>query len=129
MIRGIGTDIVAIARIDAIMKKYGLRFLKRHFSPRELASLENKPNRIESIAGRFAAKEAIVKALGTGFRENITMKDIEITNDELGKPSVTLSEKLQAQFKEKLDIVVSISHEHTYAVAFALWQSESKGIE
>lgn len=120
MILGIGTDIVEIARIAAIIDKYGEKFLRRFFSDREVAYALSKKNSHEVIAGRFAAKEAISKALGTGFRDDITMRDIEICNDDLGKPAVFFSEKLQSR-TVGTTMHISISHEKKMAIAMALW--------
>jgi len=121
MILGIGTDICDLDRIDHLIKSYGDRFLDRFFTEKEQEYFSRHSDKSPIIAGRFAAKEAVSKACGTGFRDNFTMKDIEITNDNLGKPTVSLSPQILAQFPNQ-EFLVSISHEKKYAVAFAIRQ-------
>ena len=89
-IYGIGTDIVNIKRFGKSLKKNGNNFKKRIFSNKEIIYCEGKKNPISFYAKRFAAKEALSKALGTGIRKGINFKDIEILNDNLGKPSIFL---------------------------------------
>jgi len=121
MILGIGTDIVEVARIDAILEKYSHRFLDRYFTEREKEYALSRAGTPRTIAGRFAAKEAVSKAFGTGFQGNLSMKDIEIINDAHGKPEVVLALHIIEQFRNP-KILISISHEQHYAIAFALWQ-------
>lgn len=120
MILGIGTDIIEISRIEKAVKKTP-SFLSKVFTPNEMSYFETKNYRAETIAGVFAAKEAVSKALGTGFR-NFSASDIEITPDRLGKPKVYLLNKAQRLGQELgvTAIQVSISHCQTYAVAYAL---------
>ena len=89
-IYGIGTDIVNIKRVEKSLKKNGNNFKKRIFSKKEIIYCEGKKNPTSFYAKRFAAKEALSKALGTGIRKGINFKDIEILNDNLGKPSIFL---------------------------------------
>ena len=89
-IYGIGTDIVNIKRVEKSLKKNGNNFKKRIFSKKEIIYCEGKKNPISFYAKRFAAKEALSKALGTGIRRGINFKDIEILNNNLGKPSIFL---------------------------------------
>lgn len=119
MIVGIGTDIVKIDRIgNSIIRTRN--FLSGVFSEEEIDYFNSKSNRIESIAGNFAAKEAISKALGTGFR-GFRPKDIEILRDEFGKPIVKISDKVKEKFKlDNYTIHVSISHTDDDAIAFAV---------
>ena len=94
MIIGTGIDLVDIRRIETLMKKHETRFLARYFTKAEVAHIEDiklSENKILSIAKRFAAKEACAKALGTGFRDGIYMNNIEIKNDALGKPIISVS--------------------------------------
>jgi len=94
MIIGTGIDLVDSRRIEKLIDRHEERFLDKYFTPSEKAyvlSITHNENRILSIAKRFAAKEACAKALGTGFRDEIAMKDMEITKDTLGKPSLTLT--------------------------------------
>ena len=121
MIIGIGNDIVEISRIKAIMEKYKDRFLNRVFTSYERDYCQKRKEPAIHFAGRFAAKEAVVKALGTGFRQGITWTDIEIHNESSGKPFVVLSAKLKDQLDSPA-LLVSISHSHAYATAVAIWQ-------
>ena len=98
---GIGTDIVNILRIDKSLKKYGSHFKNRIFSKKEIIYCEKRKNSSASYAKRFAAKEAFSKALGTGIKKGIYFKNIEITNDDLGKPSIKLNSTTAALLKKK----------------------------
>lgn len=124
MILGIGNDIIEVARIKASIERYQTRFLDRLFTPREQGYCLNRKDPALHFAGRFAAKEAIVKALGTGFSQGLTWLDIEIYNDEKGKPCVTYSPKLAHLFHHPL-LHLSISHCQHYATAFAIWIDSS----
>ncbi len=120
MIKGLGTDIVEIRRIERNITLYGEKFLRRIYTPAEQAYCETHHNKARPYAARFAAKEAIVKAFGTGFREGIGWQDIEILNDHLGKPQVILSEQLALKFDHPF-ILVTMSHCQEYATATAIW--------
>ena len=126
MILGIGTDIVKIERIKkAIERTPG--FMNAAFNETEIMYLKSKGNKDESIAATFAVKEAVSKALGTGFR-GFGLHDIEVMRDSLGKPSVNLSEKLIKMFKLKnYTIHISISHTTDDAIAFAILEGECDG--
>lgn len=119
MIIGIGTDIIEIERIDKAIK--GTKgFLERVFTEKEILYFESKKMKVETIAGNFAAKEAISKSLGTGIR-GFSLKDIEVLRDELGKPVVKLSSKINSLIGlEKYNINLSISHNKNSAIAFAV---------
>ena len=117
MILGLGTDIVDIARIAKSVEE--IRFRERVFSVHEISYCETKTNKAESYAARFAAKEAFFKALGTGWRGGIAFNEVEIKNDELGKPSIHLlgtTAKIIAEKKVK-SIHVSLSHTKETAIA------------
>ncbi|GAA0078967.1 holo-ACP synthase [Clostridium sp. CTA-5] len=119
MIIGIGTDIVEIHRIKKIVES-NPNFLKRFFTLNEIKYFETKGLNANSIAGNFAGKEAVSKALGTGFR-GFGLKDIEILRDDLGKPVVKLSEKIYELFKVKnSNIFISISHSDKDAIAYVV---------
>lgn len=120
MILGIGNDIVEIARVRAICSRYPERFLHRIFTPYEQEYCLKRKEPALHFAGRFAAKEAIVKALGTGFSQGLTWQDIEIKNDIKGKPLVFFSPFAKGLFGD-LTCHVTISHCHHYATAFAVW--------
>ena len=117
-----GVDIIKIPRIQQVLDRYGQRFLKRVFTPDEIAYCRG---RAPNLAGRFAAKEATMKALGTGVR-GVNWKDIEVVRAESGAPSVKLHGRAE-QRAERLrvgEISLSISHSREYAVAFVVAQRE-----
>ena len=120
MIVGIGNDIIEIERIEKAISKEG--FKNKVYTQRELENIEKRGNRTETYAGIFSAKEAISKAIGTGVRE-FSLTDLEILNDNLGKPYVVVSEKLDKILKTKKEdyqIEISISHSRKYATAMAI---------
>ena len=120
MIIGIGNDIIEIERIEKAILKEG--FKNKVYTQRELENIEKRGNRTETYAGIFSAKEAISKAIGTGVRE-FSLTDLEILNDDLGKPYVVVSEKLDKILKVKKEdyqIEISISHSKKYATAMAI---------
>ncbi|MEW6064544.1 ACP synthase [Desulforamulus profundi] len=116
--KGIGTDIIEIERIELAVSRSGQQFLDRVFTP---AEQEHCKGKVQCLAGRFAAKEAILKALGTGLRE-LRWTNIEILPNYLGKPEVKLT-GAALELAEKMDVarvLVSISHDRGRAVAFAV---------
>ena len=120
MIVGIGNDIIEIERIEKAISKEG--FKNKVYTQRELENIEKRGNRTETYAGIFSAKEAISKAIGTGVRE-FSLIDLEILNNDLGKPYVVVSEKLDKILKNKKEsyqIEISISHSKKYATAMAI---------
>lgn len=119
MIKGTGIDIIEIERISKAIKNR--KFIERVFTINEIKYFNSINNNIYTIAGSFAAKEAIVKALGTGLR-GFKWIDVEITRNELGKPVVTLyrNAKKIAEDKEISGIELSISHCRQYAIAQAI---------
>jgi holo-[acyl-carrier protein] synthase len=119
---GTGVDIIEIFRIAGVFQRYGQRFLDRIYTPEEIAYCRG---RAPNLAGRFAAKEAVMKALGTGVR-GVGWKDIEVTRQESGAPSILLHgrAKSRAQRVGVCDISVSMSHSRDYAVAFVVVQRQ-----
>ena len=120
MIIGIGNDIIEIERIEKAISKEG--FKNKVYTERELENIIKRGNRVETYAGIFSVKEAISKAIGTGVRE-FSLLDLEILNDDLGKPYVIVSEKVDKILKSKKDdyrIEISISHSKKYATAMAI---------
>ena len=120
MIVGIGNDIIEIERIEKAISKEG--FKNKVYTQKELENIEKRGDRVETYAGIFSAKEAISKAIGTGVRE-FSLTDLEILNDDLGKPYVAVSEKLDKIIKDKKEdyqIENSISHSKKYATAVAI---------
>ncbi len=123
MIIGIGTDIIDVTRIEKVINRFGDRFKKRVFTPKEILKCESRILSINSYAKRYAAKEACSKALGTGFRNSVYWRDIEIINNKSGKPElylhngakVMLSRLLPKNVSGKIDL--SITDEYPYAQA------------
>tara|TARA_Y100000389_G_scaffold142484_1_gene140529 strand:- start:152 stop:541 length:390 start_codon:yes stop_codon:yes gene_type:complete len=127
-ILGIGVDITKNKRIKTSIKNKN--FIKRIFSIKEIQTAKNKNEKAGYFAKRFAAKEAFVKALGTGFRENLNFKDIEILNDKLGKPyyhkSQIISRIIMKRFNiKRYNLFLSITDEKDYSVAFTIIQTQS----
>ncbi len=126
---GLGTDIVNINRVKKIYSKYGNQFLNKILTESEKKS-EKKLSRfknVSTIAKRFAAKEAISKAIGYGFSNGIHFKDIEIYNDESGKPYANLNGKAKTivnKISKKYNIFLTLSDDKPWAVATALITSE-----
>ena len=119
---GIGTDIVNIKRMDHSLKRNGLSFLNRIFTKKEISYCKNKKNSSAFYAKRFAAKEAFSKALGTGIRNGINFKDIEISNNNFGKPCIklkgTTANFLKKRIKaKKYSIYLSLSDDLPWAQA------------
>ena len=108
----IGTDIIEIERIREAIKDHGQHFLDRLFTKKEQQDCKSHKDPSIRFAGRFAAKEAIAKALGCGFGKDLSWLDIEIINDELGRPHATL--------KNGKQVAVSISHCRSHATAVAM---------
>ncbi|MDN3504278.1 MAG: holo-ACP synthase [Rhabdochlamydiaceae bacterium] len=123
-ILGIGNDIIEVARITESIEKFGDKFLDKLFSKKEQEYCKKHRKSELRVAGRFAAKEAIAKALGTGFGEELSWLDIEIINNEKGKPEVIFSSSLDSKLN-KTSLQVSISHCNSYAAAVAIWSKES----
>ena len=119
---GIGTDIVNIKRMKKTLKGKNNNFKKRIFSKNEIIYCEKKKNPSSFYAKRFAAKEALSKALGTGIRKGVNFKDIEILNDNLGKPSIQLKGSKANFIKKKIknkkySIYLSLSDDVPWAQA------------
>lgn len=119
MIIGIGIDIVEIDRFKSLTERWGEHFIKRIFTQREIDYCLSKKNPHQHLAGRFAAKEAISKAISTGWSGIFRWKDVEILNDENGKPIVVVHNQLKEHFSSCF-FHISISHSLNYAVSIAL---------
>ena len=121
MIYGIGIDIIDIKRIRKVAEKYGDKFKKKCFNESEIIRSEKKYNSVESYAKRYAAKEACAKALGTGLARGVHWKDIEVRNNEYGKPFILLHKKaknlMKNYTKDKYKIEVSLTDEKEFAIA------------
>ena len=121
MIIGIGTDIIEIERIEKVINRTN-SFIEKSFTNNEIEYFKSKGLKGNVIAGNFAAKEAISKAMGTGFR-GFGLKDIEVLRDELGKPIVKLSDKIYELLDIKeFNIHISISHSKENAIAYAVME-------
>ena len=114
---GVGIDIVEIQRIKEIYSRYGERFARKILSDNELNSFFKNTNKASFLAKRFAAKEAVGKAIGVGIKNGSILKNIEIENDINGKPFVKIN---NLNTTEKKEIHISLSDEKKYAVANAL---------
>ena len=124
MIVGLGVDIAEVDRIEAAIGRHGQSFLKRVFTPAEITYCERHRDKFVRYAGRFAAKEAAMKALGTGWRKGIHWRDIEVTNQPGGKPTLHLS-GVASEFAQRLavkSISLSITHSGNLALAQVIFE-------
>ncbi|OGW65847.1 MAG: holo-[acyl-carrier-protein] synthase [Nitrospirae bacterium RIFCSPLOWO2_02_FULL_62_14] len=127
MIVGIGLDLVKIDRIRAIAERWQTRFLDRLYTEAERRYCLARPEPYASFAGRFAAKEAVLKALGTGWTNGISWHDIQVLNDRAGRPRATVSGRVKTLMNRAgiTMIHVSLSHDTDYAVAEVVLTKES----
>ena len=122
MIVGTGVDLCEVDRLRAAMERYGDRFKQRVFTDREIAYSERKANRYERYAARFAAKEAGMKALGTGWRGGIAWRDFEVTNLPTGRPTLAFHGKA-GEIAKKLgvrNVALSLTHTREQAMAMVI---------
>jgi holo-[acyl-carrier protein] synthase len=119
---GIGTDIIECLRIGKMIEQHGELFLRRVYTDREIRYCQGRKHAIEHFAGRWAAKEAILKAIGTGWSRGISWTDLEVRNSAGGQPRVLVRGGAKDAAIERGigDILLSISHCRTYATAYAL---------
>ena len=125
-ILGIGVDIIKNSRVKSLIRNKD--FIKRTFGKKEIKTSSKLVSKTNFFAKRFAAKESLAKALGTGFRKNLNFKDIEVLNDKIGKPyykkNKKIAEMVKKNFKVKnFNFFLSISDEKDYSTAFAIIQS------
>lgn len=120
MIFGIGTDIVYVGRIRDDLSRFGDRFAERILTANELLEFHQNVNKANFLARRFAAKEAAVKAMGTGFSNGVQLHDIEVTHDEQGKPMLAFHGRAREFMQERSVAVahISLADEQDHAVAF-----------
>ena len=118
MIIGTGVDITEVSRLRQALEKWGKEFLNRVFTKEELENAKSRGSLCQHLAGRFAAKEAVFKALGDA---KLTWKDVQILNDKDGKPRCTISNNKS----KKIEAHISISHVKNYAVANAIITQKS----
>jgi len=114
----VGVDLIEIERVDQLLEKYGEKFLKRIYTGVEIEYCSKKKNK-GSFAARFAAKEAVFKATGLGLGKSMTWKDVEVVNDERGKPEVRLYGKTAEILADKM-IQLSLSHSKDAAIAMVV---------
>ena len=123
MVESVGIDLAEISRIREAIDRYGERFLGRIFTPWEIQYCLSKINPASSFAGRFAVKEAVFKAIGTGFAEGVKWTSVEVVNDRRGQPTVRLGRGIVNHIGQR-KIVISLSHTREYAVASAVLISD-----
>jgi holo-[acyl-carrier protein] synthase len=125
MISGIGTDIVSTERFQRFVDHNNTALLYRIFTEQERTVCLARKNSGASFAARFAAKEAFLKALGTGLREGLSWQDMEVVNDELGKPTLVLTGRALTLFQERKlgSLFLSISHDGGCAIAFVVLEA------
>ena len=126
-ILGIGVDIIQNKRIKSLIRNKN--FISRTFSPNEIKIAHKFSNKTNYFSKRFAAKESLAKSLGSGLRDNLNFKDIEILNDKNGKPFFSKSRKIDSIINKKFnvkkyDLFLSISDEKDYSIAFTIIQKQ-----
>lgn len=121
MTQGLGCDIIEISRMRTSMERHGQHFLNRLFSQREQDYCHKFQDPAPHFTGKFAAKEAVAKALGVGFGSQLSWHDLEIVNNEKGKPMVVFCEAALERFQNPR-ILISVTHSTNYAVAVAIWE-------
>lgn len=126
MIIGIGTDIASISRIERAVERFGDRFVNRVFTEKEVSYCKDKKEQAAHLAARFAAKEAVLKAFGTGLSNGISFKDLEVVGNQ-GRPGIRLYGK-GAALAENIKagkIHLSLSHDSGFALAFVVIESKN----
>lgn len=131
MIFGIGIDLIEIERIKAELEKHRDRFCKMVFTVKEIEYCRRNKNlniQAQCFAGRFAAKEAFFKAIGTGLRDGLGWKDVEVLNDKLGKPDLIIKNKSFKIMEENKisNIHLSVSHSRHYATAVVVLEKQNE---
>ncbi len=123
MVKSIGIDIVEVERITKDIKRYGDRFVKRILGPGELSLYEKRYDKEQFISGRFAAKEAVIKALGQYLKDKPPFNEIQILNDNTGQPKLHISKEITKKIGQAI-CLISITHEKKYAAAVAVFTEE-----
>lgn len=124
-----GIDLVDFGRIEQMLSRHDEHFLNRVFTAQEQADANAVKNRVEKLSGRFAAKEAVMKLIGTGWRDGIAWTDIEVVNNALGQPIVNISGKVK-ELTEAAgieQITLSITHTSNFAIASAVALADMRG--
>ena len=125
MIVGIGIDLAEVSRIREAIERHGQRFIQRIYTEKEIAYVERKANKYERYAARFAAKEAGMKAVGTGWKRGVRWRDFEVTNLPSGRPTLQFHGEA-AKFAEELgvrNIALSITHTAAQGMAIVILES------
>jgi holo-[acyl-carrier protein] synthase len=125
VIVGIGADLSEVGRIQKAIERHGRRFIERIYTPREIAYVERKANRYERYAARFAAKEAGMKAIGTGWRHGVRWQDFEVTNLASGRPTLQFH-GVAAKFAEGLgvrNVALSLTHTADQGMAIVILEA------
>lgn len=119
---GIGTDIVECLRIAQMIQRHGELFIQRVYTPHEIDYCNGRKQSTQHFAGRWAAKEAVLKALGTGWIRGISWRDVEVHNEGGGKPTIRLQGGAQQRAEQisVVEVMLSISHCRSHATAYAL---------
>ena len=123
MLGSVGIDLVDVTRIERLLTEYGDRFVARILGPDEMAQLGGRYDRAQFVAGRFAAKEAAVKALGHYLTDRPALTKIQVVNDATGRPSLDLSH-LSSPLLKRVAVQLSISHERSHAIAIVILTEE-----
>jgi holo-[acyl-carrier protein] synthase len=125
---GIGTDIIECLRIAQMIERHGDLFINRVYTAHEIQYCQSRKQSTQHYAGRWAAKEAILKALGTGWRKGISWRDIEVRNEPGGRPVVALRGGARDVIEQLgiTEMLISISHCRSHATAYALAQGADK---
>lgn len=126
MVLGIGIDLIEIDRIASSVEKFGDKFLNKIFTEGELEYCLSKKNKNQHLAARFAAKEAISKALATGWNADFRWKDVEIYNLKSGLPKVRLYGKLKSFVGEDKELKISMSHSENYVTCVAILYAKTE---
>ena len=121
-ILGLGTDIIEVVRIGHMLDRHGEQFLRRVYTTTEVEYCHARRDHTQHFAGRWAAKEAVMKTLGTGWAHGVTFRDIEVRSNPGGRPSIVLSGGAGAKARELgiTEVLVTISHCRAYATATAI---------
>jgi holo-[acyl-carrier protein] synthase len=125
MVGSVGIDIIEVKRVKKAIERWKEHFLNRIFTPEEISYCQKKNFPEFSFAGRFACKEAAMKALGTGLSSEVGWKDFEIIRGNTGKPGLSISKRIEEKFG-KAKILISLSHSKEYAVAVAVLLSGNR---
>ena len=120
MIIGIGIDIIEISRIKKSIEKYGDHFLQKIFTPGEIEYCESKASKYQHYAARFSAKEAVAKAMSTGWNNEFSWQNIEVFNEPTGMPYIRLTGKLESFLADGKELKISMSHSQDYTICVAI---------